>query len=430
MFRQIAVHPDVWALQQILWVDPNNQVVPYYLTTVTYELSCAPFLAIRVMLQLVEDEGHDFPLAISPLTKGRYVDDIFGGAETLQELQETARQLQEICQRGCFPLQKWSANVKDALRYVTSESRTDTVSINSEDPNLKFLGLEWNSTEDNFKFTLQTSFHQDVTKRTVLSETASLFDPLGFISPITVKAKAFLQELWLAKLHWDDKLPVQLQEKWLRFQASLSDLSLISLPRWLHLSSTSKVELHGFSDASMLAIAAAVYLRSTSADGTTTVTLVCSKTKVTPLKRLTIPKLELSAALLLAKLMSGVQRTLELSEVPVSLWTDAEVALTWMTSHPSRWKDFVRNRVATIQELTSKATWRYVARKQNPADCATRGMTPRQLSKHRLWWDGPEWLFLPRRTWPNAPLDPSSDADLEVRPGLGLIATSDPDRQI
>lgn len=430
MFRQIAVHPDDWALQQILWVDSENQVVPYYLTTVTYGLSCAPFLAIRVMLQLVEDEGHNFPSAISPLTKGRYVDDIFGGADNLQELQETARQLQEICQRGCFPLQKWSANVKDALQHVTSESRTDAVSINSEDPDVKLLGIVWNSTEDNFKFTLQPSFHQDVTKRTVLSETASLFDPLGFISPVTVKAKAFLQELWLAKLHWDDELSATLHEKWLRFRASLSDLSLISLPRWLHLSSASKVELHGFSDASLLAMAAVVYLRSTSADGKTTVILVCSKTKVAPLKRLTIPRLELSAALLLARLMSSVQRTLELSEVPVSLWTDAEVALTWITSPPSRWKDFVRNRVASIQELTSKATWRYVAGKQNPADCASRGMTPRQLSTHRLWWDGPEWLSLPQTSWPSTSPNPSSDPDLEQRPGFAFVTTSDPEQQI
>lgn len=145
------------------------------------------------------------------------------------------------------------------------------------------------------------------------------------------------------------------------------------------------MELHGFSDASQLAMAAAIYLKVTTADGNSTVTLVCSKTKVAPLKKITIPRLELTAALLLTRQINNVKRALELTEVATYLWTDSSITLTWITSHPSRWKDYVCNRVTAIQEITSPSLWRFIPGKENPADCASRGLLADQLVKHSLW---------------------------------------------
>lgn len=110
MYRQILVHEANRDLQRIYWYNENHNTVPYRLTTVTYGLNCAPFLALRVIQQLIEDEGHKYPKAIPSLSKGRYIDDIFGGAETIQETLEIIDHLKHLCMAGGFPLKKWNSN--------------------------------------------------------------------------------------------------------------------------------------------------------------------------------------------------------------------------------------------------------------------------------------------------------------------------------
>ncbi|XP_071578843.1 uncharacterized protein [Temnothorax nylanderi] len=231
-----------------------------------------------------------------------------------------------------------------------------------------------------------------------------------------------LQELWLHKLRWDEPLPSQLSSRWLTIRKELTSLSRISIPRWYNTWSTSSVEFHGFSDASQLAMAAVVYITVRSSNGAT-ISLVCSKTKVAPLKRLTIPRLELSAALLLSRLMQYVQATLKLNVTAIHLWTDSVVTLTWIKSHASRWKDFVRNRVSQIQDLTAKAHWRYVPGTSNPADCASRGLTTSQLQSHSLWWTGPPWILTPE-AWPSQPALSDELSCSEARPGIALHAAA------
>ena len=161
------------------------------------------------------------------------------------------------------------------------------------------------------------------------------------------------------------------------------------------------VEIHDFSDASQQAMAAVLYIKTTTHDSHSTSEFLISKTKVAPLKRLSIPRLELGAAVLLTKLAKHV---LDHSRLPISqihLWTDARVALTWIRSHPSRWKDFVGNRVALIQELIPTAQWRHVPGADNPADCASRGLLTSQLIEHQLWWHGPSWLCMDESAWPS-----------------------------
>ena len=160
----------------------------------------------------------------------------------------------------------------------------------------------------------------------------------------------------------------------------------------------------------------------------TAISLVCSKTKVAPLKSVTIPRLELTAATLLARLSRYVSTTLNLTTCPVYLWTDSNVALTWILilSHPSRWKDFVRNRVSLIQELLPQAKLMFISGKENPADCASRGLTAQQLSKHDLWWQRPSSLTKTSDLWPHPSLPINLNVDLEERPGLSLAVTQSP----
>ncbi|XP_011858796.1 PREDICTED: uncharacterized protein LOC105556325, partial [Vollenhovia emeryi] len=419
MYRQIKIHKDDWELQRILWMDDQLNEVPYHLTTVTYGTKAAPFLAVRTLLQLAEDEGHKYPLAVPSITHGRYVDDIFGGADTIQQLQEVAHQLKGLCMAGGFPLAKWHATHLDILKTVT-DSEDQGLPITFDDCATKILGLKWLPQEDTFAFSTRSSRKDGrLTKRLVLSEVAQIFDPLGFASPVVIKAKILLQELWLHKLQWDDPLPSQLSTRWLSIREELTSLARLSIPRWLNTWSDSQVELHGFSDASQLAMAAVIYISVHDSDGAT-FSLVCSKTKVAPLKRLSIPRLELTAALLLSRLMQYVTATLNMDVTATHMWTDSLVTLSWIRSHASRWKDFVRNRVAQIQELTSAAHWRYIPGTSNPADCASRGLTTAQLQNHALWWTGPPWILKPD-SWPSQPALSDEMSATEARPGVSLL---------
>ncbi|XP_070168305.1 uncharacterized protein [Polyergus mexicanus] len=423
MFRQIQVHPDDWDLQRILWVDDQLNIIPYQLTTVTYGTRSAPFLAVRVLLQLVKDEGRNYSLAVRSLLKGRYVDDICSGADTLPELISIAHQLVNLCKAGGFPLAKWQNNHPELFRALPRDGAA--VEPHSfANTQGKILGLTWQPHSDQFVFQSKASNRPVITKRTILSEVVQLFDPLGFLSPVIIRAKTLLQELWLEKVGWDDCLSPQLRDWWTHFRSELSDLTSITIPRWMSLTPSATVELHGFSDASQLAMAAAVYIKVTPHMTESIITLVCAKTKVAPLKRLTIPRLELTAAVLLSRLISYVQRTLEFAEIPIYLWTDSSGSLTWINSHPSRWKDFVRNRVAAIQERVPQGHWRFIPGKENPADCASRDLSSAQLSRHHLWWNGPSWLAQSPQHWPSTVSQLDSAATLGERPGLLLTSST------
>ena len=188
MYRQLKVHEDDWDLQRILWIDGELKETAYQLTTVTYETKAALFLAVRALLQLVDDEGHRFPLAVPSLKHGRYVDDIFGGAESTQELIEIAQQLKELCNVGGFSLAKWHSNTLELLKTVSSTDNSSSI-ISLDDCMTEILGLKWLSQEKKFIFASKFgSPPEKLTKRLILSVVAQIFDPLGFISPVGIRA--------------------------------------------------------------------------------------------------------------------------------------------------------------------------------------------------------------------------------------------------
>ncbi|XP_044014010.1 uncharacterized protein LOC122856403 [Aphidius gifuensis] len=325
MFRQIKVHEEDWDLQRILWTDQHGNEQPYQLTTVTYGTKAAPYLANKTLIQLTEDEGTNFPLAVTPILKGRYVDDIFGGADTMEELMEIVTQLTALCMAGGFPLAKWHFTSHHENSQETNQ-RTTTMFDNCE---TKILSINWSPTIDQFSFTFTESQHNRAyTKRLILSEVATIFDPLGFVSPVIIRAKILLQELWLNKLGWDDTLPTTISTAWETIRKEMKSLTRLFIPRWFNTKSDTVIDLHGFSDASQLAMAAAIYLTVYTPSNGAETTLVCSKTKVAPLKRITIPRLELTAALLLAKLVTHTQTQLQFKIRSIHLWTDSTVTLT------------------------------------------------------------------------------------------------------
>ncbi|XP_011311723.1 uncharacterized protein [Fopius arisanus] len=232
MFRQIRVHEDDWPLLQILWNDYNGGFSTFQLTTLTYGTGSAPFPANRVLLQLAEEEGYRFPLAVDPIVKGRYVDDICGGADTHVQLVRKAQEVRNLCAARGMLLAKWHSNSSALLRWLDPDSTANDQRI-YEDSETRMLGLSWQPNSDNFVFSTKSSQNLTVSKRIILSEIAQLDDPFGFLSPVVIRGKMLLQEIWIEKLGWDDEVSPQIAHRWNSFRQDLISLSNVSTPRWI-----------------------------------------------------------------------------------------------------------------------------------------------------------------------------------------------------
>lgn len=414
MFRQIRIVEDHSRFQLILWrPTPSSEIETFRLDTVTYGTASAPFLSLRVLHQLAADERVRYPLASSEIMENTYVDDIFFGASNLNLCRDIRDQLMSITQSGGFPLHKWSSNNEALLYDLPVQTRVQSYHIELEEAShLKVLGIRWTPVEDNFSFRVNPDIPPHLTKRSLLSHVAKLYDPLGWLSPVIIVGKILMQQLWLAEVDWDSPLPAELSRRSHDFCQKLILLSEVRVPRWLHTLSNSTIELHGFSDASQSAYAAAVYIRART-EHQITVALLASKSKVAPLKTQSIPRLELCAAELLSRLLEWVINALQEPDVTTYAWTDSTVTLAWIKSQSSRWKVFVANRVSLIQTRGPNVTWRHVPTHDNPADLASRGVLPSMLIDNPLWWRGPDWLSLPSNCWP-AELQASDTPPIEL----------------
>ena len=172
------------------------------------------------------------------------------------------------------------------------------------------------------------------TKRSFLSQVAKLFDPLGLLGPIIVKAKILIQLLWKAGVSWDSSIPTEIHNMWLQFKEQLPLLGEINFNRLIIAPNSTEIEMHGFCDASEKAYGACIYLRSTDAQGIHNISLVCSQSRVASVKPVTVPRLELSAALLLARLCTAVKQALEIEIKQTYLRSDSTITLHWINTEP------------------------------------------------------------------------------------------------
>ena len=413
MYRQVRMHDEDINLQRILWrKDPSEPVQIYQLKTVTYGTSSASFLATRCLLQLAADEEHNFPHASRLLRNNFYVDDLLGGGET--EAIKLRRELQQLLQRGGFTLRKWCSSHQDVMESIAPELQEANAPLRfDEKDRIKTLGLSWHPAIDEFRFEVNlkhcpTTF----TKRNVLSIIASIFDPLGLLGPVIILAKILMQELRKARLGWDEPLVPELLESWKGIYQELPLLNDMRVGRMiLGRGKIRYIEIHGFSDASERAYAACVYVRSIKETGECSVHLVCSKSRVSPLKQQSIPRLELCGALLLSRLAARTSKSLNLTIDRTCLWTDSTIVIAWLAAEPTRWKTFVANRVSEIQGLTEDAAWGHVSSEDNPADILSRGKSVRNIKDNALWWHGPTWLGQDESHWPDtsSPLTMNQD---------------------
>ncbi|CAH0564505.1 unnamed protein product [Brassicogethes aeneus] len=403
MYRQIEVTKSHQDFQRILWrFSPTDPVSTYRLLTVTYGVNSSPFLAIRTIQQLANDEGRDFPRAANVLNNDMYVDDIVSGGSTLDDAKNLQNDLISILGKGGFELRKWASNCPALLAHLPESYKQVGSCDFEQETTVKILGLRWNSATDSFLYQVEPQQNSSCTKRTILSQIARIFDVVGFLSPVIITAKYLVQHLWSLGLDWDEPPPADVLNKWQTFKSELPLLSNVSIPRFVA-ALTQSCQLHGFCDGSEKAYAAVVYLRISPNDSDQAqIYLICAKSRVAPLKRLSVPRLELCAAVLLADLLYYVYETYKnkLTFENIYAWSDSTIALSWIKSSPHRWLTFVGNRVSHIQSKVAPENWRHVSTLCNPADCASRGVMPSEIVSHALWWTGPPWLQLPESSWP------------------------------
>jgi hypothetical protein len=395
MYRQISMDSADANLQRIVWRPaPNLPIQDYKLETVTYGTAAAPFHATRTLQELAFQESVSLPLAAEVALQDFYVDDLMSGASSTSQALDLQKQLLDLLKRGGMNLRKWSSNCPALLESLPLELRETQLPFKIElEEGIKTLGLHWNPVSDSFSFKVELPQPpSQPTKRKLLSEMAKIFDPLGLLAPVIIRAKILFQKLWLLQLGWDDLLPESICLEWKKYRDSLPSIQEIKIPRCILPEECSTIQLHGFSDASIKAYSAVVYLRTTSPNAKPMISLIASKTRVAPIKTISVPRLELCGAVLLAQLLPAVQNSLKLKIDDVRAWTDSTDVLGWIEAHPSKWKTFVANRATEIQENIPPSAWGHVDGVENPADCASRGLGPEELANHPLWWHGPRWL--------------------------------------
>ncbi|XP_076394921.1 uncharacterized protein LOC143265617 [Megachile rotundata] len=407
MYRQFLVRPEDRAYQRIIWRDNRGNLGTFELNTVTFGLSSAPYLAIRCLHQLAEDESSSFPKAAQIVKRDLYVDDLLTGADTFEDAQEIQTQICEMLTRGGLNIRQWASNNPNLLQGL----REDQIhpKILGETATVKTLGIAWDARQDTIRYTVDLPTCEKISKRTILSTIAKIFDPLGLLGPVTILAKLLMQRLWQLKIDWDESLPANIHTEWITYTHQLRTLNDVEFPRYVSLREHQRIEIHGFSDASELAYGACLYIRTIDKYGHIETQLFCAKSRVAPLKTVTLARLELCGAVLLASLYTTVRTAITHVIDETYLWTDSTIVLNWINSQPCMLKTFVANRVADIQGKTDVTTWRHVRSEDNPADLMSRGVMPAQFLNNELWRHGPKWLRYNITTWPESKFKSSNN---------------------
>lgn len=404
MYRMILIDESQRSLQRILWRDnETKEIIHYQLNTVTYGTATASFLATRALHEIGLKIKDSNPEISQIIINNFYMDDLIFGHHDLDKAIDLKIKINKILSKFGFNLRKWISNDHRVLE-ISGDTPNEDFCIPGEGET-KTLGTVWNPSMDTIGYNYNIKIDTfKITKRTVLAAIGQLFDILGLISPVIVKAKLILQKIWISKVNWDTDVPEDISIEWLDFVSKLPNLKSLQIPRCVLKGQSFKKpkRLYGFSDASQLAYGACIYLVSENGDEIES-HLICAKSRLAPLtsSSMSLPRLELCGALLLARLLEKTIKALEFPVNDTVLFTDSTIVLDWLNAEPSQWKTFICNRVAEIQRLTSDITWSHINTEINPADIVSRGADPLELKNQALWWYGPSFLKTAPETWPD-----------------------------
>ena len=423
MYREVELCPQDRQLHRFLWrAEKSQHIGDYHMNRVTFGVTSSPYVAVKVLQQTAIDHCSPTSKAFYHVHNSFYVDDLLAGADNETSALQLHHELRQVLAKGGFQLRKWRSSSSTVLQQIPAELREampakEMVDAYSSDYP-KALGIAWDSRRDELAVQVQLPSSFVSTKRGVASDTAKSFDVLGWLSPFMLHMKLLFQSMWKEKIDWDTPLKDSLVEQHVWWRKELPLLKQVTVPRCYYPGGIpQQTELHGFSDASEAAYSAVVYVRATYKDGSVSSMLVVAKTKVAPLKRVSITRLELCGAVLLTELLEAAGSALQIIKSNWHGWCDNTTTICWLKGCSSRWKTFVANRVALASDNLPPTHWNYVPTLHNPADCASRGLSASELVLHPLWWHGPSWLLdSPVRAPPSHPVEDSQAVRAEEKP--------------
>ncbi|XP_046808448.1 uncharacterized protein LOC124420248 [Lucilia cuprina] len=407
MFHQILVRQEDTNAQRFLWWNEDDVDSPsiYVMNALSFGLNCAPCIAHFVRNKNADRFETQYPRAVKAVKSHHYVDDLIDSVDSEEEAKILAKQVSEIHDSAGFRIRNWSSNSIAVLEELNGQGNVLQVPIELGTTE-KVLGVYWDPTKDVFKFMykfprLQRNILSEQivpTKREVLKVLMSIYDPMGFVSCYTIGLKILLQTIWRSGIAWDDELPPDLIVKWQQWKENLPLITSLEVPRcYSHqLKAAENIQLHTFVDAGELGYSAICYLRIQCNEDVSTI-IVMAKSKVAPLKPVSIPRLELQAAVLGIRL---AQKITKIERIPINScywWSDSKTVLRWLRMDPRKMQQFVMHRVSEIQDASEVQQWKWVPSKFNPADLATKVTTKVDTS---LWLNGPDFLLGDENGWP------------------------------
>ena len=439
MFHQVHVTTEDRDVLRFLWWDQDDSSKEPLVYRMTVHLfggvwspSCSSYALRRTALDHQQDYSVD---VINTIQNNFYVDDCLKSVASDDRAVQLVQELCELLAKGGFRLTKWVSTSREVLKSIPeSEQAKDVKCLDLDRENLpieRALGVLWDVQSDTFKFRINMK-EKPPTPRGLLSMVSSIYDPLGFVGPYVLLAKMLFQELCRRKVGWDDRMSQDVLDQWLRWLQDLPLLEQFSLPRCVRPPDFGTVvlcQLHHFSDASEKGYGAVTYLRMVDDLGGVYCCLLMSKSKLTPLKIKTIPRLELAAAVVSVKLEKLMRQQLEIPVHESLFWTDSMIVLNYIMNQDKRFHTFVANRVAAIQEVSQPSQWHHVDTSSNPADDVSRGMAAQDLVHSERWVKGPEFLWKAQDSWPQQPecFGKLADNDCEVKHASQVYATQTKD---
>ncbi len=391
-FHMISLRPDMRNVCRFLWVKNLDQPVSrenlqiYRFRRVFFGAICSPMLLGATIDYHLEKHKDDYEM-IPLLKQDIYVDNLITGTSCVPKALTLYKESKELFQKAAMNIREWTSNSEEFMSQIPVEDR-------STHKNYKVLGMHWNQKNDTFSLQLGNTVEQPSTKRGILKEIAKFFDPMGFCSAITLRAKLLLQSLWRQEVTWDEPISAEDDRKWQEIKQDMKGYENIIIPRMI---GGKNYKLIAFVDASDLAYSAAVYL--TSQVGSKMQShLIFSKTRLSPKRKMSIPRLELMAALIGCRCIRFIAKHIGVLIEKKVLFTDSKCVLYWIASKRDLPR-FVQNRV---REITSESdiNFRFIGTLSNPSDLPTRGCSVDELKSNTLWWHGPSFLLLPESEWP------------------------------